>query len=139
MSEIAEKARAQRLERLRSMLERRLENPAAALEVLISEIVAGDPQTKLWEALHGAAARDGLEQSLASAYVKIASARRMQQLSPQAQCEVLLHAADFYQGVLGDAATAENFLERIQRIIPGHRESFVRLERRLQRDRKSVV
>lgn len=131
MSETAEKARALRLQRLTATLQNRLENPMAAFEVLLTELTLGEQQTALWEALHAAAMRDGMEEALANAYVKTASGRRMQQLDREAQAAVLLHAADYYQGVLGDPATAENFLERIQHIVPGHPEAFARLERRL--------
>lgn len=132
MSATMEKARALRLQRLTSMLENRLENPSAALEALISELSAGDPQSALWEALHAAAIRDGMEQDLAAGYVKITNTRRLRPLEPRAQADVLVHAADFHQGVLGDAESAEGFLERVQHVVPGHAEAFARLERRLE-------
>jgi len=130
MSGTAEKARAQRLQRLKSMLDNRLDNSAAALEVLISEMLAKEPQRDLWERLHGAAARDAVERELAAAYANVTSPRRLSQLEPWAQADVLMHAADFHQGVLGDADAAQKFLERVQQVVPGHPESFVRLERR---------
>jgi hypothetical protein len=132
MSSTAEKARTLRLERLKSMLAGRLDNPAAALEVLVSELTQRQAQTPLWEELHAAAARDGVEKDLAAAYVKIASPRRLQQLEPWAQADVLVHAADFHQGILGDAGSAETFLERVHHIVPGHAEAFTRLERRFE-------
>lgn len=132
MSATQEKMRALRLKRLETTLATRLDNPSAALEVLITELSIHEPQTPLWEALHAAAARDGLDQDMAQAYVKIATGRRLQQLEPQAQADFLTHAADFYQGVLGDAASAENFLERVLHIVPGHQEAFKRLELRLK-------
>src|SRR5215510_5059024 len=103
MSATADKARALRLQRLNSMLEQRLDNCAAALEFLISEILAKAPQPELWEKLHGAADRDQMEIELAAAYANVTSARRMHQLEPWAQAAVLMHAADFHQGVVGDA------------------------------------
>jgi hypothetical protein len=112
MSASAEKARALRLERLKAMVEARLENPLAALEALLSEIRTGEAQTGLWEALHGASLRDGKEADLASAYQKITQERRLQQFERWAQIEILMHAADFFQGVMGDGAAAESFLER---------------------------
>lgn len=132
MSGTAEKARALRLQRLKSMLENRLDNSAAALEVLISEILAKEPQPDLWEKLHGAASRDSVERELAAAYANVTSPRRLSQLEPWAQADVLMHAADFHQGVLGDADGAQKFLERVQQVVPGHQESFVRLERRFE-------
>jgi len=131
MSGTAEKARATRLARLKSMLEHRLDNSAAALEFLISELLAKEPRRELWEELHGAAARDGVERELASAYANVTAPRRLSQLDPRAQADVLMHAADFHQGVLGDATAAQKFLEQVQKVMPGHREAFARLERRL--------
>jgi hypothetical protein len=141
MSATADKARALRLQRLKSMLEERLDNCAAALEFLISEIVAKAPQEQLWEQLHGAADRDHMEIELAAAYANVTSPRRLQQLDPKAQAAVLMHAADFHQGVVGDADGAQVFLERVQLVVPGHAESFQRLERRFeaQGDQRSLI
>jgi len=141
MSATADKARSLRLQRLKSMLEQRLDNCAAALEFLISEIVAKAPQEELWEQLHGAADRDQMEIELAAAYANVTSPRRLQQLDPTAQAAVLMHAADFHQGVIGDADGAQVFLERVQLVMPGHSESFKRLERRFetQSDQRSLI
>jgi len=136
-----EKARALRLQRLKAMLEKRLDNCAAALEFLISELIAKAPQRELWEQLHGAADRDQMEIELAAAYANVTSPRRLHQLEPWAQADVLMHAADFHQGVIGDADGAQVFLERVQDVVPGHAESFTRLERRfeMQGDQRSLV
>lgn len=141
MSGTQDKMRTLRLQRLRATLDKRLDNSAAALEILINELVIGEPQPDLWEGLHAAAARDGMEEDMGTAYVKLATGRRMAQLPPQAQADLLTHAADFYQGVLGDAGTAENFLERVLHIVPGHREAFKRLQMRLQglRDTRRLI
>jgi hypothetical protein len=132
MPATGDKARVQRLERLGATLEKGLENPAAAVEVLIAEVKAGEPRQLLWEDLHAAAARDGKEQELKAAYTMVTSERRLHQLSRPAQADVLVHAADFHQGILGDGAAAEAFLFRVQRIMPGHSDAFARLERRLE-------
>lgn len=131
MSETAEKTRALRLVRLKASLEKRVENPNAAIEALISELEVGDSQVALWEALHAAATRDGTEDALGAAYVKTASSQRISRLSAQAACAFLMHAADYLQGVRGDVATAEGMLERAFTISPGHKDAFARLERRL--------
>jgi hypothetical protein len=44
-----------------------------------------------------------------------------------------MHAADYFQGVRGDAVAAQEFLERVLRTVPGHAEAFGRLERRLEK------
>jgi hypothetical protein len=132
MAAAGEKARALRLERLAAMLEKGLENPAAALDVLVAELKKGEPQELLWEKLHAAAARDGKEQELKAAYAIVTSDRRLAQLAPPEQAEVLLHGADFQQGILGDRAASEALLFRVQRVVPGQQEAFERLERRFE-------
>lgn len=130
---VAEKARADRLRRLRATLDQRLDSGIVAIDVLMAELADGDAQTELWEQLHIAAARDGQEASLGDAYVKCASGPRMKRLPPQAQADMLMHAADFFQGVLGDPAAAEDFLVRVLAIVPGHAEAYGRLERRIEK------
>jgi tetratricopeptide (TPR) repeat protein len=130
MTDTAAKARAMRLERLGSMLDKHLANPLPALETLMSELRAGDAQPALWEGLHAAAVRDAKEPDLADAYRKIASDRRLKQLSPAVHAQVFVHAADFFQGVLGDGDGAESFLKKVLDVTPDNTEAFNRLERR---------
>jgi tetratricopeptide (TPR) repeat protein len=132
MVDTAEKARALRLERLNTMIATRLEQPPQALETLISELRAGEAHTKLWEGLHAAAARDGKERELAAGYGQTTTPRRLQPLQPWAQAEILMHAADFAQGVLGDIAGSEKYLEQVLEVVPGHPEAYGRLERRYE-------
>lgn len=132
MSEASEKARSHRLQRLHFMIGSRLAHPAAAVEALLSELKSGEPRPELWEALHAASVRDGVESQLATAYGKVTSAHRLQRLTPEAQAQLLMHAADFLQGVIGDAAAAEAQLERVFEIVPGHAEAFSRLRRRFE-------
>lgn len=137
----AEKARTERVQRLRSTLDRRVENPIAAIDALMAEAGDGDPRPDLWERLHAAAMRDGLVDALADAYQKCIAGPRMKRLSPEAQATVLMHAADYCQGVRGDFATAQELLERVLRIVPGHPEAFGRLERRFEKllDARALV
>jgi hypothetical protein len=132
MSDIEAKARAIRLERLRSMLERDLANPRAALEALMSELRIGESQPKLWEELHGAATRNHKEPELADAYRKMAADRRLRSLSPSAHAELLMHAADFFQGVIGDGDGAETFLWNVLEVLPSEATAFERLEHRFE-------
>ena len=132
MSSPAEKSRALRLERLRSTLAKHLGQPQAAVETLVSELQADEPRPELWETLHAAADRDGKELELADAYRKVATERRLKQLSPAAQAQLLMHAADFHQGVIGDADGAEALLQRVLEVVPDHAEAFSRLEPRFQ-------
>jgi hypothetical protein len=130
MSATAESARSDRLKRLKASLGERLSNPTAALETLVTEVELGDSQAELWEQLHAAAGRDGQEQALGDAYTKMVGVHRFQRLGPLQQAEVFLHAADFYQGIVGDPSTAERYLRKVVQINPGHVDAFQRLERR---------
>jgi hypothetical protein len=104
----------------------------------MSELRVGEARPELWEKLHAAAARDGKELDLANAYRKIAIDRRLKQLSPQVHAEVLMHAADFFQGVLGDGKAAEAFLQSVLEVAPGHPEAYKRLERRFETARNEL-
>ena len=130
MSKTAEKARALRVERLTTMLATRIEKPEIALEALLLELADGALHDELWEGLHAGAIRDGKEPELAAAYRKVATGHRLDQLAPAAQVEVFMHAADFFQGVLGDGAGAEQFLQQVLEHVPTYSEAFARLERR---------
>jgi len=130
MSATADKARAQRLQRLQSSLDQRLEHPEVALETLMLELQMGELRPESWEGLHAAAARDGKEPDLAAAYGKVTIDRRLKQLTQPERTSVLLHAADFFQGILGDGAGAEGFLQRILESVSDHADAFARLERR---------
>ncbi len=94
------------------------------------ELQIGELQPESWEGLHAAAARDGKEPELAAAYGKVTVNRRLKQLTPPERTSVLLHAADFFQGIRGDGAGAEGFLWRILESVPDHADAFARLERR---------
>ena len=119
-----------RLERLQAMLDNHLAHPAAALEALMAGIKNGDAQESHWEGLHAAALRDGKEQELAKAYQQVAQNWRMKQLDPPEQALVLMHAADFFQGVAGDPEASQSFLERVMEVAPDHKEAFSRLEQK---------
>ncbi len=128
-----EKARAQRIERLSKIIEGRLGEPVPVVDALMAELGEGASHPELWEKLHAAAARDGKDAALADAYKKCADGARMKRLSLPAQAEMLMRAADYFQGMLGDDASAEIFLERVMNITPEHTEAFARLERRLEK------
>ena len=130
MSATADKARVQRLQRLQSSLTHGLEHPEAALETLMLELQAGELCPESWEGLHAAAARDGKEAELTAAYGKVTLDRRLTQLTLPERTSVLLHAADFFQGIRGDAVGAEGFLWRILESVTDHADAFARLERR---------
>jgi tetratricopeptide (TPR) repeat protein len=130
MSANAEKARAQRLQRLRANLEVRLDHPEQAVEIMMSELQAGETLSESWERLHAAAARDGKEAELAQVYGKITVERRLKQLPAAERTSLLLHAADFFQGIVGDGAAAEGYLLRVLEAEPDHADAFARLDRR---------
>jgi tetratricopeptide (TPR) repeat protein len=138
MSATADKARTQRLQRLQSSLDHCLEHPEAALETLMMELQIGELRPESWEGLHAASARDGKETELAAAYGKVTVNRRLKQLTPPERTSVLLHAANFFQGIRGDGAGAEGFLWRILESVSDHADAFARLERRLSAANDSV-
>lgn len=131
----AEKARALRLARLRTSLDARLEKNFVilAVDALIAEAAEGDPQAELWEKLHAAAARDAVEDAVADAYLRSIDGPRMRRLEPSAQADVLMHAADFFYGIRGDAATADRLLERVLDLAPARADAFTRLEQRFEK------
>jgi hypothetical protein len=138
MVDTAEKARALRLQRLDTMLDTRLEHPAAALEVLISELKLGHVEPERWEKFHAAALRDGVEQDVAAAYRGVSVKHRLQKLPASAAGDLLVHAADFFQGVLGDVDTSVTLLHTVLEMVPGHRDAFARLERRFLEPRDNL-
>jgi len=141
MVDTRDKARALRLERLAKMLAEGLTHAPAALETLLDELGRGEPRADDWEALHVAAARDDQAVALGDAYRKALTPHRMRALTPEQQGVVLMHAVDFFQGILGDVASAEGFLERVLEVVPEHLEAFDRLERRRKAadDRRGLI
>lgn len=129
----AEKARSQRVTRLKAMLEERLETPILAVDALMAELGEGEAHPDMWEQLHASAARDKMEAELAEAYARSAVGARMRRLSAAAQAHFLMHAADYTQGVMGDPEKAAGYLERVLAVMPTHAEAFHRLERRLEK------
>jgi tetratricopeptide (TPR) repeat protein len=138
VSATTDKARAQRLERLEASLHHRLEHPEGAVETLMWELRAGELHPESWEALHAAAARDGKEPELTGVYERVTADHRLKQLTPPERATLLLHAADFFQGILGDRAAAEGFLWRLLEEVPDQAEAFGRLERRFNAARERV-
>jgi hypothetical protein len=130
MSASAEKARTQRLLRLDSSLSIRLEHPEVSVEALVSELQLGEMMPESWERLHAAAARDGKEAELALAYGKVTVERRLKPLTLEVRTTLLLHAADFCQGILGDGVATEGYLSRVLELVPDHEDAFSRLELR---------
>jgi tetratricopeptide (TPR) repeat protein len=78
------------------------------------------------------AAASGKEQELAAAYRALAAGRRLKQTSPDIAAEVLIHAAHYFQGMLGDVATAEQFLMSALAAAPTHLDAFERLEKKYE-------
>lgn len=132
MSDTAHKARALRLARLGAMLDERLDRPPAALEALLSEMALGESIPDQWERLHAAATRDGCERELGLAYQRVATPRRLRALPAAQHVEVLMHAADFHLGILGDRDGSTRFLQRVLDVVPDHPEAFQRLETRFE-------
>src|SRR5207247_919835 len=69
-----------RLRRLGPMLDAQLDDPVAALELLVAEAESGELHPELWEQLHAAAARDDKLIELGTAYEQLARGRRFRPL-----------------------------------------------------------
>jgi len=132
MVDRAAKDRALRIERLATMLNTGLSNPPAAIEMLIVELEAGHEQAHLWEGMHVAAAEGGKEKELAAAYRTFSTSRRLKQLPPDLAAQVLIHAAHFSQGMLGDIETAEQYLMAALAASPTNVDAFNRLEKKYE-------
>jgi len=129
MTSVSDKGRSLRLERLQKMLDERLTQPPAALETLLTELSLGEPRIEDWKALHVAATRDDKEIELGTAYQKVLTRHRMRTFEPDLQAHVLLNAAEYFEGTLGDTELALDLLERVLEVVPDHAQTFERLER----------
>lgn len=136
-----EKARELRVQRLRMGLDGKLDNPMMVVDQLMAEIADGDPQTELWEKFHAAAIRDKREREVGDAYQRAIGGPRMKRLSPQAQADILMHAADFFVGIRGEPDVADEMLWKVLAVTPQNEEAFSRLEKRLEKavDEKKLV
>jgi tetratricopeptide (TPR) repeat protein len=119
-------------------LDVRLELPEVAVEALLSELRLDEMHPESWERLHAAAVRDDKEFELEVVYGNITVERRLKQLTEYQRTSLLLHAADFCQGILGNADAAEGYLWRILEAVPDHADAFDRLERRLSASRENM-
>jgi len=133
-----EKVKEQRLARLVKGLESFVTDPLPLLDSLMAELVEGSGHPDLWEKLHAAACRDGIEKALKDAYERCIAGPRTKRMSPEAQAALFMHAADYFRGVIGDAAGADAFLERAIAAKPDHVEAYTRLERRFEAVRDKV-
>jgi hypothetical protein len=130
----AEKSRDLRIARLKAALAQKMANPMAVVDQLMAEMSDGDPQIAMWEQFHAAALRDHCEPAVAEAYKRAIAGPRMKRLLPDAQANVLMNAANFFQGILGDMNGASEMLAKIVAVQPANDDAFNRLEKKLERD-----
>jgi hypothetical protein len=128
-----ERTRKQRIQRLEQTLKERLVDPVPALDALMAELEVGAQHPELWAELHAAAERDKVEAALGEAYKKCATGPRMKRLTPRAQVELLIHAADYVDSVLHDEAGADALVGHVLAIEPDHAGAFTYREQRLER------
>src|SRR4029453_2411606 len=102
-----------RLDALPTLLETKLEDEVAVLELLVSELQKGHEHPELWSRFHESVVRDDLLAELAFAYEQVISGRKFKLLSPAAQVELLMHAATFYDDVFAEYDSAINCLQRV--------------------------
>lgn len=126
------KVREQRMLRLKQTLEGGITDPTPPLDSLVAELGEGDPHPAIWEQLHAAAVRDGVQAQLGEAYKKCANGPRMKRLPASAQSVLLMHGVDYFQNVLHDDAQAEAFLARLIEVDPTNLDAYARLEKRLE-------
>jgi golgin subfamily B member 1 len=125
-------ARALRIEELDALLESRVDNPQAVLELLVTQAAKGQPYPELWQKLHDAATRDDTLAELAFAYEHLSQDRRIKLLTADHQAEVFLHATRFFADVFGDPDGAVAYAERVLASVPSHPEAISRLEQLLE-------
>jgi hypothetical protein len=130
----SEKARDLRVARLQLSLAQKMGNPMAVVDQLMAEMSDGDPQVDLWEKFHAAALRDHCEAAVAEAYKRAIAGPRMKRLPAESQANVLMNAANFFQGILGDMNGAGEMLAKVVVVTPANDDAFNRLEKKLERD-----
>jgi tetratricopeptide (TPR) repeat protein len=130
-----------RVAALHELLSHQLDNPAAALDVLVTSLAKGEQHLELWEALHEAAVRDEVTADLALAYDKVTRDKRIKLLAARDRALLLLYAARFFGEILGDADGAVAFARQLLEVVPNDPEGFALLERTLasQRDRVGLA
>lgn len=126
-----------RVEMLSDVLDQRLEDPEAVLEVLVNALAKGQAHRELWEKAHAGATRDGRLAEFAAAYERVTADKRIKLLSPLARAELFLHAARFSE-VLGDATGSILYAEKALSSVPGNAEAFELLERLLAARQESI-
>lgn len=117
-----------RLDRISALIEKKLEQEPMVLEGLVAAAGKGNAAPELWADLHVAAVRDNRIAELGWAYEQLLGGGRLKLLGPAVQADVLTHAAVFCEEILGDAAKAEEYLNRALVAVPAHAEAFPRLE-----------
>ncbi|MBN2192595.1 MAG: tetratricopeptide repeat protein [Polyangiaceae bacterium] len=121
-----------KLETLNEVLAEKLTNPGEVLDVLVTALAKGHHPAAEWEALHVAAARDGVIAEMAFAYEGALSGRRIKLVSPTNQAEAFLHAAEFLSEQFNDRDGAIGYAERALAAVPTHESAFALLERLLR-------
>ena len=117
-----------RLDVLASVLEQKLDNEAAILDLLVSALGRGQGNEALWEQLHAAAQRDDRLAELAFAYERLSRDKKLKSLTAAQQATVLGHAGAFFSDVFGDPDGAEGYLERALTLSPGDVPAFDKYE-----------
>jgi len=117
-----------KLDRVTQIIEKRLEQEAMVLDVLVAAAAKGNALPELWAQLHIAAVRDNRIAELALAYEQIVGAARVKLLAASVQADVFTHAAVCLEEILGDAHKAQEYLSRALQAVPAHAEAFTRLE-----------
>jgi tetratricopeptide (TPR) repeat protein len=118
-----------RLQRVRAMVDNKLDDPRLALDVLVRDAGIARAHPELWEGLHDAAVRDDRLLELGTAYEEIVRRRDLAQVPVETQVELFFQAATFFSEILGDQDAAQGFLSRAVELDPTHTAAFEKLEK----------
>lgn len=108
-----------RIDTLAAILDQKLENEAAILDLLVGALARGQTHDTHWARLAEAAQRDDRLAELAFAYERLANDKRVKSLAPASQAVVLRNVGLFFCDVFSDPEGAAGYFERAFPLAPG--------------------
>ncbi|MFP6684480.1 MAG: tetratricopeptide repeat protein, partial [Polyangiaceae bacterium] len=122
-----EKDPAERLilcQRLADVQERELQDPGAALDVLLNTLMEAPSEAPLWDRVAELGRSTGRPTDIAEAYRTHVGGEQVGQLGESLQLELCERAAELHEEQLGDADGAIPYLTRILGLDPSHQGAF---------------
>jgi len=114
-------------------LDKKVEQPAEVLDLLLMALGKGEDTAEAWDKLHESVVRNNQAGDLALAYEAVSQDKRVKLMQPEHQAHLHLRAAWFFAEVLSDQAGAVLAAERAIAAVPAHQEAFALLEELLSR------